>query len=117
MWWDEGIVFLQLKKDTQLSFELALDMVYRRKALMNEFKCPLFIDWSGLLSIDQNARRLLAGTYALQNVYAMAFFSNNEFTDVVCSSIIVLDKPRVPTKQFNHVVEGVKWLEPFRFQS
>lgn len=113
-WLENGIVRLVYLPDSIITLEIAKQMVKQRLEVMGGIIRPVFVDMRGMMSINAEARKYLAGREAIKYVSAGAIYLDNYLHYLTGTVFLKIDRPSIPSKLFTDKEKALRWLEPFK---
>jgi len=116
-WEENGILFSKYKPDLVIDLKVAKEIIRDRKTISKDICKPFLVDVTRLLSVDTPARNYFASAEACEFLSAGAICTHNKLMAFLGNAWILLDEPLIPTKVFTNKEAGLKWLEPFKYQS
>lgn len=84
------------------------------QSLSDGVKLPMLADFTGLRSMDPDARAYYSGSQVGTLLTACAAITSSRIGRVISNFFIGFNKPPTPVKFFNNEEEAVEWLKQFK---
>ena len=111
---EDGIMYIIFLPGIIISESVAKVMSEDRIRLCEGIFMPVFVDSTGLASIDTLARRHFASAESLKYLSAAGILAESLISKLAGNLYITVDKPQIPVKLFTTKATAVKWLKRFR---
>jgi hypothetical protein len=110
---DDGIIRKIFLKDADETLQDALESEEVIKKLSLEKKRPILVDFTGLHSMDPEARDYYISDRAGSLLLACGGVTRSMIGRVISNFFIGFNKPPTPVKLFKTEQESIEWLKQF----
>lgn len=116
-WLENGVFYFTYKPGSIITLDVAKYVVETRLNMSDGIIRPAFVDVRGMLAIDKEARKYLAGEEALRYINAGAIYLNNHLIYLALQVFLKIDNPSIPSRLFTEKGKALQWLEHFKNQN
>jgi len=112
----DNILLGTYKSGSEITVEVAKEMVESRLEISKGKSYPLLIDGRELKSIDKESRDYFSSEKGRRGIAAVALLAGSVFTSFIGNFFLKIsyDKPTFPTRLFTEESTALKWLEQFK---
>lgn len=111
---EDEIMYITFRPGLVITESTAKEMTEDRITFCKKKHMPLFVDSTGLSSIDTLSRKHFASEEALKYIQAVGILAESLISKLAGNLYITVDKPKVPVKLFNSKMAAVKWLRRYK---
>ena len=115
VWFENGIAFIEFKKDTILDLQAITQTIEMTKNFLVEENEYILCDITNLKTVTTDARKY-AAQQDYKYIYARAIIVNSHFTKFLFTSFVKFYKPDRPFAFFTDKEKAVKWLNELKAQ-
>ncbi|MGG7034593.1 MAG: hypothetical protein ACI7YS_05270 [Flavobacterium sp.] len=108
-WFENGILFDELKRSTQITKDIMIGLVELRTTISDNKKQYWCMDGINVKSIDKEARDY-ADKYGQDLLFATAALVNSHLTKFMFNTFLKLKNPVIPFQVFTKKEEAIEWL-------
>lgn len=109
IWKEEGILYAVYPKDSEITLDIAKQIVATRLQFVQKKSYPCIIDMRNIKSATKEARTYLAEEGS-EYILACGLIVDNVITRTLAHIFLTINKPKVPTLLFSDVASAKKWL-------
>jgi hypothetical protein len=107
----DNIVFLRLKEDADFTLSSTKEQHQAQDELTQQDSYAVLVDARNHVTISKESREFMAN-YNNPRRKATAILTNKNAAMLIMANFYMnVNKPRIPTKLFNHESEAVQWLK------
>jgi hypothetical protein len=111
----EGIVHVRVVAGADVGLEAARDVIQKLGPTFGALRRPVFVDMTGVRTLNREARRYLAGPETSVFVSAVGLLVTSPLARAVGSFFLGINRPPTnPTRLFGCEAEALEWLRGFR---
>lgn len=113
-WLENDILHHVYKPKLIIDLDIAKKLVAHRLEVTAGVTRPILVDICGMVAINGDARRYLAGPEAVKHVSAGAIYLNSYLQFLAGTVYLKIDDPLVPSRLFTEKAKALLWLEQFK---
>ena len=107
----DNIIFLRLKEDAEFTLSASKEQHQAQDELTQQDNYVVLVDARNHVTISKESREFMA-KYNNPRRKATAILTNKNAAMLIMANFYMnVNKPRIPTKLFNHESEAVQWLK------
>jgi hypothetical protein len=107
----DGILHAHYKSGITMNLNDAKYLIKERLVLTEGKEYPFLIYDGGVVAMDRDARVYFSSYEGTQGILIAAFIETSVFSKMLINFFLRITKPRVKSKAFNDVNEGLAWIE------
>jgi len=112
LWEQDGILFCIYANNIDLDLEIAKHCVEQRLNYSKGRSYPVFVNMTGVRSVDKPAREYFA-TRGLVQLTAGALIVNSPLSKFLVNIFLKINKPKIPSRLFTNEKEASDWLKNY----
>lgn len=116
VWFENGIAFIEFKKDTILDLQAITQTLEMTRKFLVEGNEYVLCDITNLKTVTTQARQY-AAQQDYKYIYARAIIVNSYFTKFLFTSFVKFSKPALPFAFFTSKEKAVEWLHEIKAQN
>lgn len=113
-WLENGVFYLVYKQDSVVTLDIAKHIVGTRIEMSDGISRPTLVDVRGMIAVNKEAKKYLAGEEAIRYITAGAIYLDNYLHYLAGNVFLKIDQPAIPSKLFTDKEKALRWLEPFK---
>lgn len=108
-WIKDGILFCKFKNGTEITLDIAKQLVTERLEFQKGENHPIVIDINGLISTTKDARKYMSKE-GEKGISMGAFIIKTHLAKMTFNFFIHVEKPSIPTKFFANEEDALNWI-------
>lgn len=110
---EDGVLIANMSKGLTVDVDQAQQMVIDRIAFQNDVEYPILIRVNGIKFASNKASSFMQKE-GLRGLKAGAFIISNPVEKIILNFLIMIHKPKIPSKMFTSERDALKWLQQFK---
>jgi len=112
-WFEDGILFSELKRPTHYTLEVAIEIVSLRHIISNEETQYWCMSGKNILSVNKEFIEY-ADAYGQYLIHACAGVVSSKINRIMYNAYVKLKPPKVPFLAFTSREKAIKWLKEMK---